>query len=479
MTELIQNIPKTITISGLTLIMVIIGIIIRRWFFKRIDALVEKRVNEIMKIKTLALRIKTGPENDAYIQKDKKNHVKTLRYNSVTVLFADIQGFTKIVERLNPEMLVDQLDDFFVRFDNIVEHYGIEKIKTIGDAYMAASGLPEKNSSHAIEMVMAALEIQTYMKQLREEKARQHEDFWEVRIGIHTGPVIAGRVGRKKTTFDIWGDTVNTASRMESSGNAGEINITDSTYQMIKDFFACEYRGQMPIKYKGAIDMYFVKGIRPELSLNGSGLIPTQTFFTRLQHIRFIHLEEAVLNRLSIELSTNIKYHNAQHTIDVLTQVEILARNEKVNEEELLLLKTAALMHDTGFLTNYHNHEHHSIIIASEVLNNFGYSPEQTKNVNQLISATHPQYEPTSHLECIIKDADLDHLGRADFFNLSELLFNEQKIFNPNIKKDEWLLNQLSFLSNHKYYTSTALKMRQCSKDIHIKTLRQLVNCRN
>jgi class 3 adenylate cyclase/HD superfamily phosphodiesterase len=432
-----------------------------------------------MKIKTLALRIKTGPENDAFIQKDKKPHVKTLRYNSVTVLFADIQGFTKIVERLNPEMLVDQLDDFFVRFDTIVEHYGIEKIKTIGDAYMAASGLPERNSSHAIEMVMAALEIQAYMKHLREEKTLHHEDFWEVRIGIHTGPVIAGRVGRKKTTFDIWGDTVNTASRMESSGSAGEINITDSTYQMIKDFFVCEYRGQMPIKYKGAIDMYFVKGILPELSVNGSGLIPTHTFFTRLQHIRFIHLEEAVLNRLSLELPTNIKYHNVRHTIDVLTQVEILARNEKVSEEDLLLLKTAALMHDTGFLTNYNNHEYHSTIIASEVLNNFGYSSEQTKNVNQLINATRPQHHPTTLLERIIKDADLDHLGRADFFNLSELLFNEQKLFNPLIKKDEWLLNQLIFLSNHKYYTPTAIKMRQYAKNIHLKTIRQMVNCKN
>ena len=479
MTELIQHIPKTIIIVGLALVITVMVILIRRWFFKLIDSLVEQRVNEIMKIKTLALRIKTGPENEAFIQKDKKTHVKTLRYKSVTVLFADIQGFTKIVERLNPEMLVDQLDDFFVHFDNIVEHYGIEKIKTIGDAYMAASGLPEKNSSHAIEMVMAALEIQAYMKQLREEKSRQHEDFWEVRIGIHTGPVIAGRVGRKKTTFDIWGDTVNTASRMESSGYAGEINITDSTYQMIKDFFVCEYRGQMPIKYKGAIDMYFVKGIRPELSLNGSGLIPTQTFFTRLQHIRFIYLEEAVLNRLSVELSTNIKYHNVRHTIDVLTQVEILARNEKVNEEELLLLKTAALMHDTGFLTNYHNHEYHSTIIAAEVLSNFGYTPEQTKQVNQLISATRPQYQPTSHLECIIKDADLDHLGRADFFNLSELLFNEQKIFNPNIKKNEWLLNQFTFLANHKYYTPTALKMRQSAKNLHLKTLRQLINYKN
>jgi class 3 adenylate cyclase len=432
-----------------------------------------------MKIKTLALRIKTGPENDAFIQKDEQKHVKTLRYNSVTVLFADIQGFTKIVERLNPEMLVDQLDDFFVRFDNIVDHYGIEKIKTIGDAYMAAAGLPEKNSSHAIEMVMAAMEIQAYMKRLKKEKARQHEDLWEIRIGIHTGPVIAGRVGRKKTTFDIWGDTVNTASRMESSGNPGEINITDSTFQMIKNFFECEYRGQMPIKYKGAIDMYFVKGILPELSVNGCGLVPTQTFFIRLQHIRFIHLEEAVLNKLSIELPTNIKYHNARHTIDVLTQVEILAINEKVNEEELLLLKTAALMHDTGFLSNYHNHEYHSTIIASEVLSNFGYSSEQTKNINQLINATQPQYQPTTLLERIIKDADLDHLGRADFFNLSELLFNEQKLFNPLIKKDEWLLNQLTFLSNHRYYTPTAIKMRQFVKNINLKTLQKLINRKN
>lgn len=124
------------------------------------------------------------------------------------------------------------------------------------------------------------------------------KSIWELRIGIHTGPVISGLVGRKKISFDIWGDTVNIASGMESSGIAGEVNITGVTFQYIRDFFVCQYRGKMPIKYKGETDMYFVKSIVPELSVNGDGLVPNKDFFIRLQHIRYEDLEEYVLGKL-------------------------------------------------------------------------------------------------------------------------------------------------------------------------------------
>ena len=186
-----------------------------------------------------------------------KGKAKWDKYERATVLFSDIQGFTQIAEEMNPEALIDELDKFFFHFDSVVEKYNIEKIKTIGDAYMAAGGIPEKNSTNPVEVVLAALEMLSYMQHLKSSKAK----IWDLRIGIHSGPVIAGIVGHKKLSYDIWGDTVNTASRMESSGIAGKVNISGNTYSMVKDYFICEYRGKLPVKYKGNIDMYFVKGL--------------------------------------------------------------------------------------------------------------------------------------------------------------------------------------------------------------------------
>ena len=449
---------------------------VKRWLFKRVEAIVQTRVKEALRVKDLAMRIKSGLEVVSTIR---ESPIKTTKYKSVTILFADIQGFTKIVKKLEPEILIDELDSLFVHFDDIIERYGVEKIKTIGDAYMAASGIPKESNSHAIEMVLVAKEIQQYMQQLRQEKNSQNEDFWEIRIGIDSGPVIAGRLGHKKSSFDIWGDTVNTASRMESSSLPNEINITESTYQMVKEFFQCEYRGQMPVKYKGTVDMYFVKNILPELSENGLGIKPNKKFQTHLQMIRLIHLKNCILNRLDKEIDPNMLYHNSRHTMDVITQAEIIARSENISDEDLLLLKTAALMHDTGFLIEYKNHEKNSQIIAADVLGSFGFSKDQIEQVNQLIDATHRDHTPTNLLEMIIKDADVDHLGRADFFNLSNLLYEEVKFFNGEIEKDEWQRQQLKFLNKHKFYTKTGKLLREQNKLTHIQKLKDMLSEKN
>ena len=171
---------------------------------------------------------------DEIVAKGKADKIK---YNFVTVLFSDIQGFTKIAEEMNPEVFIDELDKFFFYFDSVVEKYGIEKIKTIGDAYMCAGGIPEKNRTNPVEVILAALEMKAYMSRLKESSELEGMKFWDIRIGIHTGTVVAGVVGQKKLSYDIWGDTVNTASRMESSGEAGKINISGTTYEFVKDFF--------------------------------------------------------------------------------------------------------------------------------------------------------------------------------------------------------------------------------------------------
>ena len=179
--------------------------------------------------------------------------------NEVSVLFTDFKGFTALSEILKPEELVSNLNECFTAFDHIIQKNGMEKIKTIGDAYMAAGGLPTPNKTHAQDVVKAGIEIRDFMETYKSKRLTQNLPYFEIRIGIHTGPVVAGIVGVKKFSYDIWGDTVNTASRMESSGEPGKVNVSGTTYQIIKDNFKCYHRGKISAKGKGETDMYFVE----------------------------------------------------------------------------------------------------------------------------------------------------------------------------------------------------------------------------
>ena len=206
-----------------------------------------------------------------------KGMVSPKYFEDVTILFTDFVGFTLSTEKLAAEELVEVLHDYFTAFDQIVARYRLEKMKTIGDSYMCISGLPMRNPAHPVDMVMAAFEMlhEVEVRQLAHRAAQ-----WKVRIGIHTGPVIAGVVGINKFAFDIWGDTVNYSSRMESSGQANRINLSERTYSRVKDFFECEYRGKVITKEKRELDMYFANGILPAL-LNGSAQIPPPAFARR------------------------------------------------------------------------------------------------------------------------------------------------------------------------------------------------------
>jgi class 3 adenylate cyclase len=231
--------------------------------------MIEKRVSE-----SLLLNILPGEVAD---ELRAKGLVSPKYFEDVTILFTDFVGFTLSTEKLAAEELVELLHDYFTAFDQIVARYRLEKMKTIGDSYMCISGLPQRNPAHPVDMVMAAFEM---LEAVRQRQRPDRLAQWKVRIGIHTGPVIAGVVGINKFAFDIWGDTVNYSSRMESSGEANRINLSERTFSRVKDFFACEHRGKVLTKEKRALDMYFANGILPSL-VNGSDQAPPPAFVRR------------------------------------------------------------------------------------------------------------------------------------------------------------------------------------------------------
>lgn len=249
-----QKLVKNATLAGLIFILIIAFITFRNYLAKvKVNKILDKQKDEIESLLLNILPKKIAKEL-------RLNGTATPRkYKSVSVLFTDFKDFTKISEQLTPRELITELNDYFVAFDNIVEKHNLEKIKTIGDAYMCAGGLPVKNKTHPIDTVKAALEMQDFMDQKNKQRAANGEAPWGLRVGIHSGPIMAGVVGRKKYAYDIWGSTVNIASRMESNGEVGKVNISAATYELVKDKFDCHYRGKISAKNVGEIDMHFIE----------------------------------------------------------------------------------------------------------------------------------------------------------------------------------------------------------------------------
>lgn len=245
---------------GLGLVLTLIGILYRDYRNKiKTNKLLDQRKAEIESLLLNILPFEVAAELQA------EGYSTPRFYESVSVMFTDFVSFSKIAESLTPQEIVSELNEFFTEMDEIIDKYGLEKIKTIGDSYMCAGGIPTPNTSHPVDMVRAGLDIVNYLKEknrLREESGMQK---WEIRIGINTGSIVAGVVGKKKYAYDIWGNTVNIASRMESNGEPGMLNISADTYALIKDRFECTYRGKIYAKNVGEIDMYFVVGEKDDL----------------------------------------------------------------------------------------------------------------------------------------------------------------------------------------------------------------------
>ena len=204
--------------------------------------------------------------------------VAPVQVDDASVMFADIEGFTRIAELLAPRELMAELDRCFSHFDAIMRQRRLEKIKTIGDCYMCAGGVLERNNTHPADAVLCAVRIQEFMRKYKKSRQRRGLPCWELRIGIHSGPLVAGVIGLHRLNFDIWGDTVNVASRIQDSCEPGRVNISPAVEERVRDLFVTEYRGKFSVKNKGEMDMYHVTGIRPEFSLQGNGRVPNRRF---------------------------------------------------------------------------------------------------------------------------------------------------------------------------------------------------------
>ncbi|MDX9903519.1 MAG: adenylate/guanylate cyclase domain-containing protein [Bacteroidales bacterium] len=441
---------------------------------KRLEELIAERTEELQheKEKSDNLLANMLPHGTAQEIMSKGKAAKT-KYNFVTVLFSDIQGFTKIAEEMNPEVLIDELDRFFFHFDSVTQKYRIEKIKTIGDAYMCAGGIPERNRTNPVEVVLAALEMQKYMQFMRDDPANNAARFWDIRIGIHTGTVIAGVVGHTKLTYDIWGDTVNTASRMESSGEAGKINISGTTHEFVKEYFTCEYRGRMPVKYKGDLDMYFVTGIRPEFC-EPDGL-PNRKFFNRIEMIRILDVEEHVFAKYSENASPDLFFHSLEHIRSVCLQADLLARAEKLDDRDYINLRLASVFIFYGYVLDYADPASAARKRAEEILAVYGFEKETLDVVTGLMeTAFQPHQESMAGM--VMHDAVYDFTGRVDFISMADRLYREEMAYGKAYDPKAWFRKMISMVEQNPFLTETARRLQSVPHDEQVRALRSFAD---
>jgi class 3 adenylate cyclase/Tfp pilus assembly protein PilF len=248
-----QNVAKNILIAGLVIAFIFASVLYRNYRNKiKVNKLLDRQNAEI---ESLILNIL--PKEVAH-ELQKTGNATPKYYEKASVLFTDFKSFSSLADSMTPQDVVSELNECFVAFDEIIERNQLEKIKTIGDSYMCAGGIPTADDEHPIKIVRASLEIQDFIKTRNAKRAELNLPPWDIRVGINTGPLVAGVVGRKKYAYDIWGGTVNVASRLESNGEPGQINISSATYELVKHIYPCTYRGKIYAKNIGEIDMYFV-----------------------------------------------------------------------------------------------------------------------------------------------------------------------------------------------------------------------------
>jgi hypothetical protein len=252
----------------------------------------------------------------------------------------------------------------------------------------------------------------------------------------------------------------------------GKVNISGVTYGMVKDYFICEYRGKLPVKYKGNIDMYFVKGLRPELSVDLKE-IPNKRFFIKLQLLRLGDLEERILEGILKDLPETLHFHTISHARKVYEQSYLLCRAEETEQEDRLLVRTAALMFFTGLTQSFSNFENRSVVIARDILPDFKYSETQIDQICNLILATKIPFQPHNRLEMILIDAKMEYVGRSDYLDQIRLLYKEVTANGLKINGQQFKNQQLEILYNFEFFTIGGQRLREIPGEEQMSRLEQ------
>jgi len=396
------------------------------------------------------------------------------RHGLVTVMFTDFVRFTEKTESIQPVELVNMLDWYYKKFDKIIKEHKLEKIKTIGDAYMCAGGVPKRIGYNPVRVTLAAMAIREFMEKTARQNRFNGKPVWDIRIGVNSGHLVSGIVGDLKYAYDIWGETVNIAARMESNGEPGKVNISHQTYEMIKEYFECEERGDIEAKYLGKVKMYFVKSIKPQFSINGNGKTPIAELkqLAGIIKLDYEGAKEHMFARLRNELPDYLVYHGWHHTVSVLNAVEMLGREESIIPEEQILINTAAIYHDCGYLESYWNNEEIAVKICRQTLPKFGYTTSQINIICSIIRSTKVRAVPKTKLEKIMNDADYDYLGSQSYHSIAAKLLKEWQHLGSTMPAKKWLQTQISFLEKHKYYTTAAYNFREAQKQKNIAELK-------
>lgn len=431
------------------------------------------RYNFIQKQNDKYLSLLSNFSFEEDVEKYRVSRHKIRRFKRASILYASIEGFHMLSNHPNAEKLMDKLDELQLMMDDIAQKFGIIKIKTVGDVYIYGGGMLEENRTNPIDVILAAFEMQQAAFEIN--GGENGSAFWKLSIGIHTGPVLAEPTGRKSIPYRLSGDSVNFTSRLGKACGSGSINISAMTYELVKEFFECSSSGQMPVKYKGIMDSYMVEGLLPHFEDSENKGHPNKAFSIKYSLIQFLDIQEEVLDMMEQSLPDKLFYHNIKHTIDVVTEVELIGWAERLSEEEILILKLAGLFHDSGHVIDYDNHEFHGAEIAKRMLVKYHYSDEILEKVCHLIMVTKFPPEPKDILEKVICDSDLDYLGRADFIPVSNMLFEELKVRNLIGSFNDWNKKQLSFIKKHQYFTDTAQNLREVNKNKQIARLQKLL----
>ncbi len=405
------------------------------------------------------------------------------RFENGIILFTDFVDFSLKARDMKPIRLLKKLEYYFTRFDEIMSRYKLEKIKTIGDAYMALAGVTEHYPEPAVRACLAAIEIRDLMQNERLIARALNRDYWEIRVGIHMGPLVAGIIGTNKISYDVWGDSVNIAARAEQGSKPGHITITDAVAKRVAPFFEMESRGNVSIhKRGGSIPMYYLSKLKVGNTMPDDENVASSELRTRcgLSPIAFEHMRNDIINRLRSLLPEEVNYHDLNHTLNVEKAAIRYAKLEGVDEESIRLLRTAVLYHDAGFIIRYDHNEEFGVRLAEENLPRFGYTPSQIKKIAAIIKCTASGETPTNLLEKLMCDADHDYLGRPDYHNVVKKLRIEMENFGKYFTESEWIEFQLNYLEkHHRYFTQTAKNIRVQSKKARISELKSMLSAVN